>query len=231
MEERQELAVHGFVRRNYNRRYPDDVITIIYTFYLLRMESNILDFNEQMSLMNLLFEALGKQKGNESIKSIHTSLLFRASEHGHSAKLFRVHCDHEGPNIVIMHNEHEHVYGAYKSKSWDKEQDWTDDENAFLFVVRPTVKVFGLKKGEETVEGAICYYSGFGPMFGRGNDLWVSHKCHEKKIYNGCSSLSNQAVFHFDANELCGVGTKEKRVHRSQVNEYEVFSVACNTAK
>ena len=75
MDAKQKCTVYGYVRMNYDGdNMIDDIINIIYQFYLIRIASNILTNEEAMAFMNLLFDNLRKQKGNENINTIDTKL-------------------------------------------------------------------------------------------------------------------------------------------------------------
>ena len=91
------LSVHGWIRENYNDEFLEDIIRIIYEYYLIRIDSKILETNEQISLTNLLFDRLQKEKKNENIKDLNLDLLFRASEHDFKAAEFHNKCTDKGP--------------------------------------------------------------------------------------------------------------------------------------
>ena len=132
MESRQRDTVYGYVRRNCTaQNMINDIIEIVYEYYLIRIASNILNAQEQASFLNVLWNALKQQKGNENIKSINTKLLYRASENEYSATKFHELCTDKGATITIIHNEYDHIFGGYVSKSWMKHE--VDDPNAFLF--------------------------------------------------------------------------------------------------
>ena len=61
MEHRQMYTVYGYIRMNQNQLFPMDIIQLIYQFYLIRMDSKILDSTEQILLFDLLYNTLKKK--------------------------------------------------------------------------------------------------------------------------------------------------------------------------
>ena len=233
MEQRQKDSVFGYVRLNYNGIYPNDIIQIIFQFYLIRIHSEILNSKEQSSFLDLLYKELTKQKGKGNIKEINTKLLYRASEHDYSADVFHALCGDKGPTICIIHNEFDRVYGGYANVSWKDGQSIKDDPNAFLFSIRPSVKAYGLTEEHKNGDQVIWSYPGYGPSFGGGSDMWVSDKCNQMVIdgaqpNNGTSPIS----FNFKPGDLCGgTRTQGQNIHFCVVNDYEVFQISfksCN---
>ena len=123
MAQRQRDIVFGYVRTNYETLIIDDIINIIYDYYLIRIASKILNVEEQSLFMELIFHRLKQQSENTDIKNIDTKLLFRESDYAtldHTNKCikFQELCTGEGPTISIFHNNVDHIFGCYISKSW-----------------------------------------------------------------------------------------------------------------
>ena len=93
MQESGNLTVPGYVRAHYKDGYPDDIINIILTFYLIRIDSIILTPTEGISLLDALYDTLKQQEQHTSINRIDTDLLFRASDHEFSSHKFHDFCD------------------------------------------------------------------------------------------------------------------------------------------
>ena len=225
MEERQHKTVYGYVRNNYHSIIPIDIIKIVLLFYIIRINSNILTSSEQSSLLNLLFENLNKK--NKNIKSIDTKLLYRASEHAYSAAKFHECCDTKGPTVVIIHNEYDHVFGFYASTSWMKcnlRNRESGDMNAFIWSVRPNIDAFHLKEGMDKGTKVIWSWRRYGPILGKGNDIWICNECNEK-TGSGCA-LRDSCSFKFDAVKLTGAELDDRfKTCKFIVKEYEVFSI------
>ena len=216
---RQKKTVYGFVRKRCDGLCIPEIIEIIFQFYLISIPSEILYENEQISLYNLLFETLKKQKEYANIKSIDAKLLYRASEHAFSADKFHECCDDKGANIVIIHNEYNYVFGGFTSKSWTNKDVQIKDPNAFPFVVRPTIQAFGFKESQINGEKAVWGYKDCGPCL---CDIWISDECNTKK--KAISGTLSQ-TFRHTVRELCGSDRHYK------VREYEVFSVVIHRMK
>ena len=194
MSQRQKDAVYGYVRLEYGDLFIKEIIDIIYEFYLLYIGSNILNSEEEESLINLLYDTIKSQKGYEKIKSIQTKLLFRASEHDYNSRKFHELCDGQGATVTIIHNEHDYIFGGYISESWPKilkyGEKWSPDWNAFLFVIRPNCKCFELKEEHKNSDYKEVIYSDitYGPVFGEGCDIFITDRCHENKFNGGVPS-------------------------------------------
>ena len=217
MAQRMKDTVHGWVRENYDGVCVDDIINIICQFYLIRIHSNILSSNEQSLLYNLLFGEIKQHKGNENMKSIITELLYRGSKNGFSASKFHDLCDNKGATLVIIHNEYDHIFGGYTSKSWNKAATYITDPDAFLWMVKPNVKTFGFADKQSGGKCALWNRKNFGPIFGAGEDIWINHGAKN----NGCYPCT----FKFDGKKLSGYKTT-RSVYSFKIKDYEVFSVA-----
>ena len=218
---RQIDIVHGYVRSNFDELVVQDIIRIIWNFYLIRIASNILSSNEQSSFMNLLFNRLKQQKGNENIKSINTKLLYRASDNNNECHNFHEMCDDKGATISIIHNEHNHIFGGYASKSWKSISYETccpiavNDSNVFLYSVRPNMKCIELTKNNEKGYNAISGKVKYGPIYGEGPDLCIY--MHQDKL----TGFSKSKSFEFSEKQMTGVA---RRTH-FLVLDFEMFSV------
>ena len=221
MEQRQKDAVYGYVRLEYGESFIKEIIGIIYQFYLIRIESNILNSEEKISLMDLLFNTLQKQEENQQMKSIDTKLLYRASEHAYDSRKFHELCDEKGATITIIHNEHNHIFGGYISKSWPKEMGWLADSNAFLFMVRPKCKCFPLQKEYKNHYEVIYSHSSYGPVFGAGCDIYIDDENNQQVGGGGISCSFTQT-----SKEMCGGNVEhESHNHTYKVLDYEVFGI------
>ena len=222
----QRNIVFGYIRLNYDSEYPDDIINIIYAFYLIRIASGILDLKEQSALINLLYNRLKKDKEYENIKSIETELLFRASENEYDGDKFHTACDNKGPVLLIVETEYDHVFGAFLSKSWNG-RIAAKDENAFLYIIRPTMEIFEQKKEPKKVRSRVVWgYHGYGPIIGNGADIWIYNQCHLKKNQRE-SGCQNKTRTTFDFNPMVLSGAQESNEYDNYcefvVREYEIF--------
>ena len=223
-EQRLRDTVSGYVRQNYGDDIPIDIVRVIYEFYSIQIESNILLPEEQLNLLTLLYDTFIKQKEHQHIKSINTKLLFRASEHDYKCKQFHNLCDNQGPTITIIHNEHDHIYGGYTSKSWISANDKkVQDPHTFLFMIRPNVE--SIMPRNRTAP--IWMYSGYGPIFGSGADVWIMDNCNTAKD-NGCYGDVGSGSFDFDGVKMGGIQPENKHYKRCKfkIINYEVFAIS-----
>ena len=220
----QKDTVNGYINEHFDGAFPKDLAELISKYYAIKIFTSLLSRAEEMSLLNILWKELPKQEGNENMKSIQFSLLYRASENEYSSDIFHELCDNKGATLVIIHNDFDHIYGGYASESWNWNESTIDDKNAFLWVVRPTVEIFGFKDKEryQTGKDALWNYEGYGPIFGSGNDIWISDACN-----CGQSNGVNPDLFDFDPDKLCGGKSvyNDCQRHWCVIKEYEVFEV------
>ena len=45
-------------------------------------------------------------------------MIYRASEHGYTAKSFHNYCDDKGPTLVIVKSSRGWIFGGYTTQSW-----------------------------------------------------------------------------------------------------------------
>ena len=168
-----------------------------------------------------MYDTLTKTKKFKRIKSVDTELLYRASENEYSAVEFHKLCNDKGATITVAHKDKDdRVFGGYTSKSWRNGQGTsTNDPNAFLFMIRPNIKVFGLSK-EYKKDGtdAICHFSNFGPVFGKGTDFWIANHC-QRRNDNGSTSQT----YEFRNGEFGNNGAGMPKYFA--IRDYEVFRV------
>ena len=214
MEQRQRLAVYGWIRENYNGVFLDDIGDIIFDFYHCTLYSNILDKTEKAEFINLLFDELKRQNDNQYMTSMGFDLLFRASEHGYDRNKFHKYCNDKGATVTIIHNDSDHVFGGYVNKSWSQfNRTQINDPNAFLFMIRPKMKIVSFHAdAAKTGRNAISINPYTGPVFGQG-DIVVADKCN----VDLCTSYPT--TFEFDREEMVG------KVALYKVDEYEVFKL------
>ena len=204
--------IEGYMKR-FSLEYVQDIAELIYKFYFLCFDSKLLNDDEQMTLINLLWHRFHQNKVVNNL--IDFALLYRASEHAFSTHEFHQQCCHKGATITIIHNNKDFIFGGYASKSWPTPNGReVKDPNAFLFVIRPHVKVFELAAGSKDGRRAYWCYAGYGPIFGGGSDLYVA------KSKKGASMPK---TYEFEREVFCG----DSNGH-IDVKDYEVFSVSLN---
>ena len=72
------------------------------------------EFLPNTQLVNQQYDA----KLREWVGDYKWKLLYRASEHGYSAKSFHECCDDQGPTLVIIKSSGSWIFGGYTTRSW-----------------------------------------------------------------------------------------------------------------
>tara|TARA_B110001454_G_C12710780_1_gene430649 strand:+ start:217 stop:963 length:747 start_codon:yes stop_codon:yes gene_type:complete len=217
-----EIIINFFIQKNFNENskilifsiFPNVLTNIIMKYTMLAIDSEILLLKEEEYLKNILYNKIG---------NFSTELLFRASEHNFNSNTFHEKCDNKGPTLLIVQNEYDHIYGGYSNISWNKNKQTETDPTAFLWCVRPQMKIFELNRSQQVGEQAMWNYEGYGPLYGKGNDLWITNKCNENKS----SGYGSGQSFNCTGKDY---GAKDKMLNTYNqcycvIREYEVFKI------
>ena len=54
----------------------------------------------------------------EWIGNYQWKLIYRASEHGYTAKSFHEYCDDKGPTLIVIKSSKGWIFGGYTTQSW-----------------------------------------------------------------------------------------------------------------
>ena len=88
------------------------------------------------------------------------TLLYRASEHGDSAKIFHEKCDKHQMTLVLVETTKGVRFGGFTTQNWDGNCIKKIDNNAFVFSL-DRHKIYNVQKNEFAIGG----YPKFGPVF------------------------------------------------------------------
>lgn len=95
------------------------------------------------------------------------NLLYRGSLHGFRSSKFHDKCDNIPKTLTIIKATNGNIFGGYTEVTWNSEEDFKRDEEAFIFILinmeNNPVKV---KIAEEMEDYAIWCSSSSGPLFG-----------------------------------------------------------------
>ena len=102
--------------------------------------------------------------------------LFSTASSGWSnVRAFHQSCDGKGPTLVLIQGSDGNCYGGYTSVSWASSGGYQDDEQAFLFRLKPPGSTHPSRKemfrARAKGSSALFCDSNHGPTFGGGNDL------------------------------------------------------------
>jgi len=174
------------------------------------------------------------------------SLLWRGSRDGFDAAAFHRLCDAKANTVTVIKNANGFIFGGFTSIPWsssddnddydddddddddddyddeDDDDEYQEDNTAFLFsLTNPSNTPLKLKVN--LPQNAVCHYSSYGPIFGAGNDLFVS----------SLSNLNKDSYMHISSyefpNGISGIEAGKLIVGGSdnsyQTVEIEVFQV------
>ena len=232
---KRELLVDGYMRNNSNSIsvFPASVKDSCFAFSNSSINTKILTFDEESMLNDILTKQLKEKK-------VGYKLLFRASEHEYSAAKYHELCDDIPSILVIIQNEHKHIFGGYCSISLQEKHSrdhYKGDKNAFLYLLRSSnpdasiPKIYEVKPNANGFNMAIWYSKKKGPCFGAGQEIEIVDKCDKVK-----QSYSRPGYgYHIDkTDEICGGGDTytnsdgNGKMWKYLVLDYEVFQVINN---
>ena len=173
---------------------------------ILFEKSTIIEDDSERQLLETFIKENDKTKIN-----INPVLLFKSSVDGDDSQKFHQKCDYRGATITLVRSETGRRFGGYNSLSWDKNLgNYLSKGDNFLFS-------FDTRKYYKNSSGSNhSYHNGsYGPTFGGGHDLYISHQCMSNQ--NSYSSKSNYDMS--SSYELNG------GVQKFKVLDYEVFQI------
>jgi hypothetical protein len=100
-------------------------------------------------------------------------LQYRATRDGFTAQNFHTKCDTVANTLTIIKSTNGNIFGGFTEKAWYSTGQWYSDPKAFIFsLVNKENKPFKIicTSGEDAIHGG----SAHGPVFGRGNDIYIS---------------------------------------------------------
>jgi hypothetical protein len=158
-------------------------------------------------------------------RPVRLALMFRASEHGFSAKAFHAHCDDTEDTLTLVRTEFGRTLAGYSHYTWNAvSKDYVQDEGRRAFLL-------SFDQQEKYVpQGGWCLiycHPSYGPAFG-GFDLGIAGGCNANSYshayfpstYNreGSSKIKNSQQSYTD---FCGAPSGCS----FRVLEYKVFRV------
>jgi hypothetical protein len=149
-------------------------------------------------------------------KELVTSLLFRGSDHGWTAKAFHLKCDHKSSLICLYKVKKGDCIGGFTSSHWDSTTKPVDDRDAMLFNLTSCRHFPSQKYGNE-----IRCSREIGPTF--GNDELGAYF----EPFNGdssCSSFANRNSFNIPVEDGKNMLTNRENGDFT-ISELEVWQV------
>ena len=103
------------------------------------------------------------------------NLLYKASRDGNTSAVFHEKCDSKGATVVVAKIQNsEQIVGGYNPLFWDSNNCNKATHDSFIFSLSNRNELQSTKVGYSNGnQFSVRCYSGNGPIFGGGNDLWV----------------------------------------------------------
>ena len=144
-------------------------------------------------------------------------LIFKASVDGNLPNAFHNLCDNKGPTIIFIKINNGKRIGGYTSVSWSSNNEFKQDENAFLFSLDKREKY---ELNTNLIKYAVAHYQKYGPTFGSGYGLYISNNY---KSDENCSQENNC----YKNKNIDFVGIDKSKAYFS-IFDYEVYTCTYN---
>ena len=157
------------------------------------------------------------------------SLLYRGSRDGFRGSDFHSHCDNKPNTQTIVKSTSGNIFGGFTSAQWSSTVfgTWEDDKSAFIFSLLNKENRSLIFENKSNNERSICSYEDYGPIFGRGNDIFISDYSNTNTDTN-TNSYSNLGKTYTHPDYPHG-SEKAKTIlagsFNFQVQEIEVFQM------
>ena len=161
----------------------------------LELDSNIL--NDDQNKKNKIKEFISP---NQKIKA---ELKYRLTRDGNSFDTFHKLCDNISPNLLLIKDNKNNIFGGFTKVSWEKKDLQKNDQDSFLFSLNKNKKYYQKHKEYKTI---YCY-SNCGPWF-YGGDIGFDQnnmsqcKSHGNGDYLDESLSTNEAGSFFEVHEV-----------------------------
>ena len=117
METKQRNTVYGYIRMNCEEQNMiNDIIQIIYQYYLWTLDSVILTDQNDINIFRDLLSP--KFLSILNIEDFHLKLLYRNNRDGNSPQSFHKHCDGHINTLTLVQSNYGNVFGGFASKNW-----------------------------------------------------------------------------------------------------------------
>jgi len=141
-------------------------------------------------------------------------LIYRASVHGYESQTWHSKVDGTGPNLVLIKNSNNKVFGGYHHAGWIANGSYSAaDPNNFLFQVDENMKFPYIS----TTNNAVYSVPGYGPTFGGNHDLYI-HPSPKNNNGSYCR-MPNTNYYdtrNFTQDRFCGSTTDNWRVEEME---------------
>eukprot|EP00347_Sterkiella_histriomuscorum_P015615 403356357 len=150
-------------------------------------------------------------------------LLYQGSRDGFQAAKFHELCNNQGPTIAFVLSEFGQTFGGYTSVSWDSDNKYKEDNQAFLFQLNQR----SIHPIEKNFQYAVHHSPSYMLFFGNGCDLILSNQCDENKTsrsdFGHSYKLPPGQTYNTEVSKRYLAGE-----YNYKVLEIEVYSVKIN---
>ena len=102
-------------------------------------------------------------------RKVKMELLYKATRDGDSSSAFHNKCDGKSPTLTLVKTSNGYRCGGFTNTPWESSRNYKKDNNAFVFSMDTRIKYMS------TNDYSIYCYSGYGPTFGGGHDLYLAN--------------------------------------------------------
>ncbi|RIB08103.1 hypothetical protein C2G38_2045445 [Gigaspora rosea] len=141
-------------------------------------------------------------------------LLLRGSRDGFTRESFWNLCDQQTNTVLIIKvNGTDEILGGYNPTFWDKSKGWISCNDSFIFSMKNGTIQSSILSRVKKPQYAIYCFSGYGPQFGSGGDLYMANNFNQ---INNC---------------YCQYNSYERAIRNTNcvsyfsVSEYEIFQI------
>jgi len=135
-------------------------------------------------------------------------LLYDTSIDGDRVSTFHAACDSEGPTVTLIETSNGNVFGGFTTQSFNSNNRWVTDIDAFVFILRPTpMKKFSVSSSTT----AVYTHRSYGPYFGN-TAFRISDNCQDS-----VDSYVSDNSYHDIDDDILNDGAKFFRVYNYAV--------------
>ena len=167
----------------------------------LKQQKNLL---EKSKILNGSWEKIDKIKGFiSSDKYFDSELKYRMTRDGVDFTIFHRLCDNISPNLLLIKDNKNNIFGGFTKVSWEKRDCKKNDPESFLFSLNKNMKYCPKNKGSNHI---FCYKDR-GPWFNSGDIGFCSEDMSFCKSYGSGDYLNqtlstNEAGSYFPVQEV-----------------------------
>jgi hypothetical protein len=140
---------------------------------------------------------LPKEYANKKVK-----LIYSGKKDGYTASAFHQKVNGKGATISVMKSKtYNKVFGGFLDKDWGSSNSTIQSDKVFLFSITNKEKYTANGNNQYGVANAANGGMSYGPVFGAGNDVYVSTNMQTQPCYANMSTFNYKSAQHFSGNQ------------------------------